>query len=132
MEQHLADAVARGHAATVARVGARPTDARALGLHVEHLYARATGGACWAMLPRKTRRLLHGGDAGVATADRGVDVVGIEEGRLVLVQLKWYAAASVGSAAIMKLLCIADCAHEATRLPLEPRAGLVGQLLKRL
>ena len=125
MEQELADAVARGHAATVARVGARPTDARALGLHVEQLYARATGGACWAMLPRKTRRLLHGGDAGVATADRGVDVVGIEEGRLVLVQLKWYAAASVGSAAIMKLLCIADCAHEATRLPLEPRAVLV-------
>ena len=125
MHRELADAVARGHAATAARVGARPTDAKALGFHVERLYARATGGACWAMLPRKTRRLLHGGGADVATADRGVDVVGIEEQRLVLVQLKWYDGGSVGSAAISKLVCIAECAHAATRLPLEPRAVLV-------
>jgi hypothetical protein len=47
MYRELAEHVARGHAATVARIGARPTDARALGYHVERLYARATGGACW-------------------------------------------------------------------------------------
>ena len=125
MYKQIADAVTCGHAVTVARIGPRPMDPRALGLHVERLYARATGGACWAMLPLNMRRLLHGGTEGVATGDRGIDVVGIERNRLVLVQLKWYAGRSVGSAAIMKLLCIAECAHNATRLPLKPRMLLV-------
>jgi hypothetical protein len=125
MYRQIADAVTRGHAVTVARIGPRPTDPRALGLHVERLYARTTGGACWAMLPLNMRRLLHGGTEGVATGDRGIDVVGIERNRLVLVQLKWYAGRSVSSAAIMKLLCIAECAHDATRLPLKPRMLLV-------
>ena len=89
--------------------------ASGLGRLAELQYAAREGFAVWSCVPRWLRAAIHGndgnhgpyGDATVTTRDRGVDVVGLRDGRLVLAQVKWYReGACVSGDADMKLALI--------------------------
>ena len=105
-------------------------DASALGRAAELEFAARAGFAVWSCIPRWVRAAIHGDarahGAAVTTRDRGVDVVGIRDGRLILVQLKWYRIdACVCGDASMKLALIASEAQRALQLDERPRAILV-------
>jgi hypothetical protein len=66
------------------------------------------------------------GEATVTTRDRGVDVVGIRDGHLVLAQVKWYREGScVSGDADMKLALIGATAQRGCGLADPPRTVLV-------
>ena len=94
--------------------------ASGLGRLAELQYAAREGFAVWSCVPRWLRAAIHGndgnhgpyGDATVTTRDRGVDVVGLRDGRLVLAQVKWYReGACVSGDADMKLALIGATAQ---------------------
>ena len=98
----------------------------ALGRMAELAYAAHEGLAVWSCVPRWLRAAIHGGDSRTTTRDRGVDVVGIRYGRLVLAQVKWYRdGASVSGDADMKLALIAAMTQRGLRLAEPPRTILV-------
>jgi hypothetical protein len=116
-------AVANHETARRLRVTRPARDASALGRYAELAYAARHGYAVWPCLPRWLREALHGG---ATTRDRGVDAVGIDGGRLVLAQVKWYReGACVSGDADMKLALIAAVAQKSLRLEQPPRALLV-------
>ena len=91
----------------------------------ELAYAASAGLAVWSTVPRHIRAAIHG-NGRATTRDRGVDAVGMCDGRLVLVQVKWYReGASVSGDADMKLALIAAVAQRALHLDEPPRAILV-------
>lgn len=137
LERALEDARAetmrlRARASCNARAG---LDASGLGRFAELQYAAREGFAVWSCVPRWLRAAIHGSAASpygpstvssVTTRDRGVDVVGLRDGRLVLVQVKWYReGACVCGDASMKLALIAAEAQRALKLDEPPRAILV-------
>ena len=119
--------LACAHADTARRLRAlrRPRGAVELGRFAEVAYAARAGLAVWPCVPRWVRCALHGG-GGVTTRDRGVDAVGVLDGRLVLAQVKWYReGACVSGDADMKLALIAAVAQRSLALAEPPRAILV-------
>jgi hypothetical protein len=101
-------------------------DASALGRAAELEFAARAGFAVWSCLPRWVRAAIHGDARAVTTRDRGVDVVGLRDGRLILAQIKWYHhGACVCGDAGMKLALIASEAQRAMQLDEPPRAILV-------
>ena len=97
-----------------------------LGRLAELAYAAHEGLAVWSCVPRWLRAAIHGGGARTTTRDRGVDAVGVRDGRLVLAQVKWYGdGASVSGDADMKLALIAAMAQRGLGLAEPPRTILV-------
>ena len=117
--------------------------ASGLGRLAELQYAAREGFAVWSCVPRWLRAAIHGshgndashdvdafttryrcGDATVTTRDRGVDVVGIRDGRLVLAQVKWYREGScVSGDADMKLILASVVQLLARQTLAEPLPG---------
>ena len=120
-------ALREAHRETVRRLRRfRPaTTASERGILAEYAYAASAGLAVWSAVPRHIRAAIHGGGR-ATTRDRGVDAVGVRDGRLVLVQVKWYREnACVSGDAEMKLALIAAVAQRTLRLDHPPRAILV-------
>jgi hypothetical protein len=104
----------------------RVLDASALGRIAELAYAGYAGLAAGECLPRWIRGAIHGGGSRT-TRDRGVDAVGIHtDGRLTLVQIKWYRERGViCSDAQMKLSLIGAVAQRSLGLTEPPHVQLV-------
>jgi hypothetical protein len=102
-----------------------PQTASERGRVAELAYAATAGLAVWSAVPSYIRRELHGGGL-VTTRDRGVDAVGIRNGRLVLAQVKWFRdGACVSGDADMKLVLIAAVAQQRLALVEPPHTILV-------
>lgn len=116
----LDGALAHARAATVRRLAtirASPLGPCELGRVAEIAYAVKAGFAVWSCVPAWLRAAIHGG-GNRTIRDRGVDAVGMSrDGRLVLVQVKWYRpGALISGDADMKLALIGAVARRSLRL----------------